>query len=209
MNLRQIKEKVQKIKIKLPQLDSKIASALKLATATVIPIALAITVITVPHPAESVPNKVVTAMPLKLEKNVFQLETVGKAQIVVGESQAQRKEREAQQQQMVMAKSVQIASVSRPQEEIKAYAFELICSRWDASQWGPFDFIVDRESGWNWQARNRSSGAYGLGQALPASKMGDLANTPEGQVQWVVAYIADRYGSPSSAHQFWATHGWY
>jgi hypothetical protein len=83
---------------------------------------------------------------------------------------------------------------------------------WEA-QWPALDYIVGHESGWNVHARNASSGAYGLGQALPASKMApygsdwrDSANT---QLRWMLAYIGSRYGDPNVAAAFWRAHHWY
>ncbi|WP_377268384.1 transglycosylase SLT domain-containing protein [Peterkaempfera sp. SMS 1(5)a] len=82
-----------------------------------------------------------------------------------------------------------------------------------AGQWAAFDAIVSHESGWNPHAVNASSGAYGLGQALPGAKMasvgGDWKSNPATQVQWTLNYMNDRYGSPNAAWAFWQTHHWY
>ena len=80
-------------------------------------------------------------------------------------------------------------------------------------QWGDLLWIWDHESGWDNHASNPSSGAYGIPQALPASKMGRLANPPTSsaaaQIRWGLRYIKTRYGSPSNARRFWEAHGWY
>ena len=89
------------------------------------------------------------------------------------------------------------------------YAKGKVVERFGESEWQPFYEIIMRESGWNWQARNKSSGAFGLGQALPASKMGELGKSPEGQIEWVIAYISDRYDTPSSALYWHNSHNWY
>ena len=82
-----------------------------------------------------------------------------------------------------------------------------------ASQYQCFATIIQRESGWNVHARNPSSGAYGLGQALPGSKMAsagsDWQNNPATQIKWVLSYMDHRYGSPCAALSFWNSHGWY
>ncbi|NQX03780.1 hypothetical protein HQQ82_03090 [Rathayibacter sp. VKM Ac-2856] len=71
------------------------------------------------------------------------------------------------------------------------------------------------ESGWRWNALNRSSGAYGIPQALPASKMAsygaDYQTNAATQVDWGLAYIADRYGSPCAAWSSWNSRSphWY
>ncbi len=82
-----------------------------------------------------------------------------------------------------------------------------------AGQFAAFAWIIDHESGWNVEARNPSSGAYGLGQALPASKMApygpDYLTDPVTQIKWALAYMDGRYGSPDAAKAFWESHGWY
>lgn len=82
-----------------------------------------------------------------------------------------------------------------------------------SGQFGCFDWIVTRESGWNVEARNPSSGAYGLGQALPGSKMAsagpDWETNPATQIKWTLGYMDSRYGSPCGAQSFWESHGWY
>ncbi|HVI60709.1 MAG TPA: G5 domain-containing protein, partial [Candidatus Saccharimonadales bacterium] len=74
------------------------------------------------------------------------------------------------------------------------------------------DFIISHESGWNPAARN-ASGAYGLCQALPGSKMGsagsDWATNPVTQLRWCNGYAVSRYGGWSGAYSHWqATHNW-
>ncbi len=74
------------------------------------------------------------------------------------------------------------------------------------------DNIWSRESGWNYQAEN-ASGAYGIPQALPASKMAtagaDYMTDPRTQIIWGLGYIQSRYGNPCNAWSFWEAHGYY
>ncbi|WMX47282.1 transglycosylase SLT domain-containing protein [Streptomyces roseicoloratus] len=81
------------------------------------------------------------------------------------------------------------------------------------AQFASFSKIVEHESGWNHTATNSSSGAYGLVQALPASKMAsagsDWKTNPATQIKWGLEYMNERYGSPNGAWNFWQTHGWY
>ncbi|MER5755064.1 lytic transglycosylase domain-containing protein [Streptomyces sp. NPDC002088] len=83
----------------------------------------------------------------------------------------------------------------------------------DAAQFNAFSHIVSHESGWNPKATNSSSGAYGLVQALPASKMAsagsDWKTNPATQIKWGLDYMNSRYGSPVGAWNFWQTHNWY
>ena len=84
---------------------------------------------------------------------------------------------------------------------------------YSVSQMPSLDKLWERESGWNYQAANSSSGAYGIPQALPGSKMGTVASdwrtNPATQIKWGLGYIKDRYGSPSAAWSFWLSHNWY
>ncbi|HEY8472177.1 MAG TPA: lytic transglycosylase domain-containing protein [Natronosporangium sp.] len=73
--------------------------------------------------------------------------------------------------------------------------------------------LWDHESGWNEYAQNPSSGAYGIPQALPGSKMAscgdDWETNPATQICWGLGYIQSRYGSPTAAYDFWLANGWY
>ncbi|GAA2104677.1 transglycosylase SLT domain-containing protein [Kitasatospora saccharophila] len=83
----------------------------------------------------------------------------------------------------------------------------------DTNQFQCFSQIVKRESGWDYTATNASSGAYGLVQALPGSKMAsagaDWRTNPETQIKWGLSYMNSRYGSPCGAWSFWQAHNWY
>ena len=83
----------------------------------------------------------------------------------------------------------------------------------DAAQYNAFSKIVNHESGWNVAATNASSGAYGLVQALPGSKMAsagsDWKTNAATQIKWGLDYMNSRYGSPVGAWNFWQTHHWY
>ncbi len=82
----------------------------------------------------------------------------------------------------------------------------------DSTQFQCFSNIVKRESGWDYTAMN-PSGAYGLVQALPGSKMAsvgsDWRTNPATQIKWGLGYMNDRYGSPCGAWSFWQAHSWY
>ncbi|MFI9466685.1 transglycosylase SLT domain-containing protein [Streptomyces sp. NPDC052492] len=83
----------------------------------------------------------------------------------------------------------------------------------DSAEFQCFSKIVSHESGWNPQATNASSGAYGLVQALPASKMSsagsDWKTNPATQIKWGLDYMKDRYGSACDAWSFWQANNWY
>lgn len=75
------------------------------------------------------------------------------------------------------------------------------------------DYIVSKESGWNPAARNASSGAYGLCQALPGSKMAsagsDWSSNPVTQLRWCDGYAKGRYGSWAAAYSYWRSHNYW
>ena len=77
------------------------------------------------------------------------------------------------------------------------------------SSWGAADFIVSQESGWNPNAVNPSSGACGLAQALPCSKVPGNPYDPVNSLNWMNGYVTGRYGSWEAAVSFKRANGWY
>ena len=84
---------------------------------------------------------------------------------------------------------------------------------WSSSQFSCLVSLWNRESGWNIHASNPSSGAYGIPQALPGSKMAsagaDWASNPATQIKWGLGYIQSVYGSPCAAWDHSESVGWY
>jgi Bacteriophage peptidoglycan hydrolase len=79
---------------------------------------------------------------------------------------------------------------------------------WGANEWPPLLALWDQESGWNANAVNPSSGAYGIPQALGKGhpyNLGDYAN----QIRWGLSYIQQRYGTPAAAEDHELTYHWY
>ncbi|MEV6016895.1 MULTISPECIES: transglycosylase SLT domain-containing protein [unclassified Streptomyces] len=93
--------------------------------------------------------------------------------------------------------------------QIQAMAAQMVPS----GQFQCFSNIVNHESSWNYRAVNASSGAYGLFQALPGSKMSsvgsDWQTNPATQIKWGLNYMNSRYGSPCDAWSFWQANSWY
>jgi len=83
---------------------------------------------------------------------------------------------------------------------------------WSGVQWTCLDSVWTRESGWGVSAQN-ASGAYGIPQASPGSKMAsvgaDWRTNPATQIAWGLDYIAEAYGNPCGAWSFWQSHFWY
>jgi hypothetical protein len=75
--------------------------------------------------------------------------------------------------------------------------------------WGYVDYIVGKESGWNPNATNKSSGACGLVQALPCSKVPGNGYNPVDNLRWANGYATGRYGSWAGAHAFWTKNHWW
>lgn len=84
---------------------------------------------------------------------------------------------------------------------------------WTGQNWTDLVKLWTRESSWLWYAENASSGAYGIPQSLPGSKMAAFgANWRDDaavQIDWGLSYIAQRYGSPSKAWEHSEQVGWY
>jgi hypothetical protein len=84
---------------------------------------------------------------------------------------------------------------------------------WSFSEFSCLNSLWEQESGWNPYASNPSSGAYGIPQALPGSKMAsagpDWQNDPATQIRWGLGYIKGTYGSPCAALSHESTAGWY
>lgn len=84
------------------------------------------------------------------------------------------------------------------------------------TEWSDLVSLWNRESSWSNTATNSSSGAYGIPQALPASKMPAAAQAPpvgtssaSAQISWGLSYIKSAYGSPSAAWAHEESAGWY
>ena len=84
---------------------------------------------------------------------------------------------------------------------------------WPASQFSCLQPLWNAESGWNLSASNPSSGAYGIPQALPGSKMAsagpDWQTNAATQIRWGLSYIRSVYGSPCGAWSHEQAYGWY
>lgn len=96
----------------------------------------------------------------------------------------------------------------------QALARDMVLARGlDEQQYQCLHALWRKESGWNHFAQNRSSGAYGIPQALPGSKMAsageDWATNPETQIRWGLGYIEARYGTPCEAWGHSQRKNWY
>lgn len=132
------------------------------------------------------------------------------------QEQAAAKRRAAQaaeHQRSAPTRSSRTRHRAAPQSATVSGARAYAQSRMSPAQFQCLSSLVSRESGWNHRASNPSSGAYGLFQALPGSKMSsagsDWQSNPLTQMRWGLSYIQDRYGNPCAAWNFWQENGWY
>ncbi|WP_238402535.1 ubiquitin-like domain-containing protein [Cellulomonas sp. H30R-01] len=96
----------------------------------------------------------------------------------------------------------------------QAMGKEMAAARgWGDDQFACLLSLWNKESGWRVNAENRSSGAYGIPQALPGSKMAtvgaDWQTNPATQITWGLNYISARYGTPCGAWAHSQAKGWY
>jgi colicin import membrane protein len=96
----------------------------------------------------------------------------------------------------------------------QAYAASILPSYgWGQGEMSALITLWNKESDWRTTATNASSGAYGIGQSLPAEKMAsegaDWQTSYQTQIRWGLNYIKERYGSPSAAWSFHLAHNWY
>ena len=100
-----------------------------------------------------------------------------------------------------------------PTESQKIGKEMMLAAGYAESEWGCLYNLWMRESGWRTTAGNVSSGAYGIPQSLPASKMAsygsDYLTNPRTQIAWGLNYIKGRYGSPCGAWSSFQAKGWY
>jgi hypothetical protein len=96
----------------------------------------------------------------------------------------------------------------------KEVAARLVAARgWSDTQFDCLVTMWTHESSWDYRATNPSSGAYGIPQSLPGSKMAaygsDWRTNPTTQIKWGLAYIESRYSTPCGAWSFWQSHNYY
>jgi hypothetical protein len=127
-------------------------------------------------------------------------------------AEAARKKAAAQRARERASRSSQRAPVSSG--SARDIARSLVAAHgWSSSQFSCLDSLWQKESGWSVTASNPSSGAYGIPQALPGSKMGayggDWRTSARTQIEWGLAYISSTYGTPCAAWSHSRSYNWY
>ncbi|WP_173923849.1 hypothetical protein [Agromyces sp. Marseille-P2726] len=121
---------------------------------------------------------------------------------------------DAAQAEAARVAAEELAAANTP-DGARAFAAELAASSygWGADQFQCLDKLWQKESGWNYQAYNASSGATGIPQSLPGSKMAtagaDWETNARTQITWGLGYIKSAYGTPCSAWSHSQAVNWY
>ena len=128
-------------------------------------------------------------------------------------TQQQATQQQATQQQAAQQTTAQPAT-SAPSGSPQQIAEQMLSQfGWSSSQFSCLQPLWALESGWNIYASNPSSGAYGIPQALPGSKMAsagpDWQSNAATQIRWGLSYIQGTYGSPCAAWSHEEADGWY
>ena len=134
------------------------------------------------------------------------------------EAEAKKKAEElrvAQSKQVTSRGGTSVRATTGTKAEYQAYAKNLCINTygWTENDFNCLVKLWERESNWNPNAHNKSSGAHGICQALPASKMAsegsDYMTNYKTQIRWGLKYIKNRYGTPANAWAHSQQKGWY
>ena len=139
-----------------------------------------------------------------LAQHAFQLRLI-QARAAIARRQAARK----RAAELAASQAVPAASGS-PRQIAQA---TLGSFGWSSSQFSCLDPLWEHESRWSVTAANPGSGAFGIPQALPGSRMAsagpDWQTSAATQINWGLRYIRDTYGSPCAAWSHEQAAGWY
>ena len=134
------------------------------------------------------------------------------------EAEAKKKAEElriAQSKQVTSRGGTSVRAATGTKAEYQAYAKNLCINTygWTENDFNCLVKLWERESNWNPNAHNKSSGAHGIPQSLPASKMAsegdDYYTNGKTQIRWGLKYIKNRYGTPANAWAHSQQKGWY
>lgn len=130
-------------------------------------------------------------------------------------AEEERLEAQKKQNQEQIKSTTNSGSNTSNLSSLQSYAHDLVINSygWSEEDFNSLINLWNKESGWNPNSHNSSSGAHGIPQALPASKMAsegeDYYTNGETQIRWGLKYIKERYGSPSNAWAAFQSKGWY
>ena len=152
----------------------------------------------------------------KTEKVVEVIKDVSNEEIALEIKDDKKDEKEKYTKTVVSNNTYKSAPVvTGTKADYQAYAYDLVLNKylWSETDYQALVNLWERESNWNANAHNKSSGAHGIPQSLPASKMSsegsDYYTNGYTQIRWGLKYIKERYGSPSAAWQHFQNKNWY
>lgn len=124
---------------------------------------------------------------------------------------------EVKKETVTETKKEKLTNTQKPatKNEYQAYAYDKVINLylWSEEDYNALVKLWNRESEWNPNAHNKSSGAHGIPQSLPANKMAsegeDYYTNGYTQINWGLKYIKERYGSPLAAWIHSERKGWY
>ncbi|WP_019178920.1 lytic transglycosylase domain-containing protein [Microbacterium yannicii] len=148
------------------------------------------------------------------EKARLEAEAAAAAAAEAAEAEAAQQSSGSSRSSGSSAPSPVYAAAGTSAADAQAIARDMIAGYgWGDDQFACLVPLWQKESGWNSQAHNRSSGAYGIPQALPGSKMAsagaDWQTNAATQISWGLGYISGRYGTPCGAWSHSQSVGWY
>lgn len=156
------------------------------------------------------------AKPIELERGSYsatspeELKAIQEKKAAEEKAAAEAKAAEEKQKAKEAAAKPQVASAAAPTYSGGGSPAEWMAAAGIAeSDWGYVDYIVKKESGWNPNAVNSSSGASGLVQALPCGKVPGSCFNPVDNLKWADGYAKGRYGSWAGAYNFWTSNHWW
>ena len=115
----------------------------------------------------------------------------------------------------LLSLAIRQVELAREPQGAKKVAKALSAERyqWNEAQYSCLNKLWTKESNWNYKARNKVSGAHGIPQALPATKMEivgtDWRTNPVTQISWGLKYINERYDTPCKAWSKFKRSRWY
>ena len=154
--------------------------------------------------------------PPELERGTYsatspeELKAIQEKKAAEEKAAAEAKAAEEKQKAKEAAATPQVASAGAPTYSGGGSPAEWMAAAGIAeSDWGYVDYIVSKESSWNPNAVNSSSGASGLVQALPCGKVSGSCFNPVDNLKWADGYAKGRYGSWAGAYNFWTSNHWW
>jgi hypothetical protein len=133
----------------------------------------------------------------------------------LAEQQRQKAARAAREARQKRERAARSASRTVSYGDPHRIAASMMSERygWGSGEYSCLSSLWGHESGWDVHAENPSSGAYGIPQALPGSKMSsygsDWQDNAVTQIEWGLAYIDQSYGTPCGAWSTFQSQGWY